>query len=239
MNDRQCIWLGSHGLGLLRPPRATRAGPLSLLAPLLARVDDVVAAVLGPRCLVVAGVAYATIPDSSGAIHGCYARSGGSLRVIDATVTNCKSGETSLDWNVQGQQGPQGPNGPAGPVGPQGPQGPSGSQGPVGPQGPSGLSHGYLASSNQVPVAEFPAFSNVGSIASVPDGTYIDLGADLPRRLAQRAEWQLLVEGERGGPEPDGHGGRTEIRNSEPDDRVRGHAKRWWKHGRRSVQDGR
>lgn len=123
--------------------------------------------------LVVAGVAYATIPDSSGAIHCCYARSGGSLRVIDATVTNCKSGETSLDWNVQGQQGPQGPNGPAGPVGPQGPQGPSGSQGPVGPQGPSGLSHGYLASSNQVPVAEFPAFSNVGSIASVPDGTYM------------------------------------------------------------------
>src|SRR6476646_10505785 len=105
--------------------------------------------------LVLAGVAYATIPDSSGAIHGCYARSGGSLRVIDATVTNCKAGETSLDWNVQGQQGPQGPNGPAG------------------PQGPSGLSHGYLASSNQVPVAEFPAFSNVGSIASVPDGTYM------------------------------------------------------------------
>src|SRR6185312_9770580 len=108
--------------------------------------------------LVLAGVAYATIPDSSGAIHGCYARSGGSLRVIDATVTNCKAGETSLDWNVQGQQGPQGPNGPAG---------------PAGPQGPSGLSHGYLASSNQVPVAEFPAFSNVGSIASVPDGTYM------------------------------------------------------------------
>jgi len=121
--------------------------------------------------LVLAGVAYATIPDSSGAIHGCYARSGGSLRVIDATVTNCKAGETSLDWNVQGQQGPQGPNGPAGPAGPQGPQGTTGSQGPAGPQGPSGLSHGYLASSNQVPVAEFPAFSNVGSIASVPDGT--------------------------------------------------------------------
>jgi len=123
--------------------------------------------------LVLAGVAYATIPDSSGAIHGCYARSGGSLRVIDATVTNCKAGETSLDWNVQGQQGPQGPNGPAGPAGPQGPQGTTGSQGPAGPQGPSGLSHGYLASSNQVPVAEFPAFSNVGSIASVPDGTYM------------------------------------------------------------------
>ena len=126
--------------------------------------------------LLVAGVAYATIPDSSGAIHGCYARSGGSLRVIDASVTNCKAGETSLDWNVQGQQGPQGPqgaDGPAGPSGQQGPQGPTGPQGPAGPPGPSGLSHGYLASSNQVPVAQFPAFSNVGSIASVPDGTYM------------------------------------------------------------------
>jgi hypothetical protein len=123
--------------------------------------------------LVVAGVAYATIPDSSGAIHGCYARSGGSLRVIDATVTNCKSGETSLDWNVQGQQGSQGPSGPVGPAGPQGPQGPIGSQGPAGAQGPSGLSHGYLASSSQVPVAQFPAFANVGSISSVPDGTYM------------------------------------------------------------------
>src|SRR6476469_7158536 len=99
--------------------------------------------------LVLAGFAYATIPDSSGAIHGCYARSGGSLRVIDATVTNSKAGETSLDWNVQGQQGPQGPQGAdghAGPSGPQGPQGPIGSQGPAGPQGPSALSHGYLAS---------------------------------------------------------------------------------------------
>jgi hypothetical protein len=121
-------------------------------------------------------VASVTTSRSSGAIHGRYARSFGSLRVIDASVTNCKAGETSLDWNVQGQQGPQGsqgPNGPAGPGGPQGPQGPTGSQGPAGPQGPSGFSNGYLASSNQVPVAEFPAFPNVGSIASVPDGTYM------------------------------------------------------------------
>src|SRR4029077_19002287 len=96
--------------------------------------------------LVLAGVAYATIPDSSGAIHGCYARSGGSLRVIDATVTNCKSTETSLGWNVQGQQGPQGAQGPQGPAGPQGAPGPQGLGGPAGPQGAtgaSGLSHAY------------------------------------------------------------------------------------------------
>src|SRR6478672_13022873 len=197
--------------------------------------------------LVLAGVAYATIPDSSGAIHGCYARSGGSLRVIDATVTNCKAGETSLDWNVQGQQGPQGPNGPAGPAGPQGPQGTTGLQGPAGPQGPSGLSHGYLASSNQVPVAEFPAFSNVGSIASVPDGTYmIWAQISLDDSLNEPSgNCSLKVNGVVQSPTAtgvelkSGTANPTKIRNSEPDDRVRGHAKRWWKHGRRAVQDGR
>src|SRR5690242_19220887 len=60
------------------------------------------------------GVAYATIPDSSGVIHGCYQKSGGALSVIDASVTNCAKTQTSLDWNVQGPTGPQGPQGPQG-----------------------------------------------------------------------------------------------------------------------------
>jgi hypothetical protein len=55
-----------------------------------------------------AGLAYATIPDSGGVIHGCFAKSGGTLRVIDASVTGCKQTETSLDWNVQGQKGDPG-----------------------------------------------------------------------------------------------------------------------------------
>ena len=75
--------------------------------------------------VLVAGVAYATIPDASGVIHACYSKSGGSLRVIDASVTTCKSGETSLSWSVQGIPGPQGPQGPAGPQGPQGEPGSS------------------------------------------------------------------------------------------------------------------
>jgi hypothetical protein len=33
------------------------------------------------------GVAFATIPGSDGVIHGCYAKSGGALRVIDGSVT--------------------------------------------------------------------------------------------------------------------------------------------------------
>jgi hypothetical protein len=31
----------------------------------------------------------ASIPDSQGVIHGCYNKSGGTLRVIDSTVTAC------------------------------------------------------------------------------------------------------------------------------------------------------
>jgi hypothetical protein len=60
------------------------------------------------------GIALATIPDSGGAIHACYMKSGGAIRVIDDAVTNCKSGETSLSWNVAGQQGPPGPAGISG-----------------------------------------------------------------------------------------------------------------------------
>jgi hypothetical protein len=120
--------------------------------------------------LAAGGVALATIPDGSGVIHGCYAKSGGALRVIDAGVTNCAKTETSLNWNAQGPQGPVGPAGPAGPAGPQGPTGP---QGPAGPQGPSGMSQGYLASSSSSAVAESPAFSKVGSRNQVPDGSYM------------------------------------------------------------------
>src|SRR5262245_62540376 len=87
-----------------------------------------------------AGIAYATIP-SGGVIHGCYTKSGGALRVVDGDVTGCKSGETSLDWNVQGPAGPAGPGGaqgPAGPTGATGATGRAGIEGPAGPPGPTG-----------------------------------------------------------------------------------------------------
>ena len=73
-----------------------------------------------------AGVAWATIPDASGVIHGCYGDRGwGRLRVIDpAAGGRCKAWETAIDWN---QVGPPGPQGPPGPPGPQGPAGQSAS----------------------------------------------------------------------------------------------------------------
>lgn len=61
--------------------------------------------------LMAGSVAYATIPSGDGVIHGCYTKSGGSLRVIDSSVTNCKSSETALSWNQAGVPGPPGPQG--------------------------------------------------------------------------------------------------------------------------------
>ncbi len=47
-----------------------------------------------------AGVSYASIPDGTGVIHGCYNKKTGALRVIDTAIkTNCPSDTTSLNWN--------------------------------------------------------------------------------------------------------------------------------------------
>jgi len=83
-------------------------------------------------------VAYAQIPDSSGVIHSCYTKSTGGIRIIDASVTSCKSGETALNWSQTGPQGPKGDPGAAGPAGPKGDTGATGATGPAGPKGDSG-----------------------------------------------------------------------------------------------------
>ena len=92
----------------------------------------------GAAVMLGASIALATIPDSSGVIHGCYTKSTGTIRVIDNSVTNCKSGETSLQWNVQGRQGPQGLPGAQGPAGAQGTPGATGAPGSAGNPGPAG-----------------------------------------------------------------------------------------------------
>jgi hypothetical protein len=68
----------------------------------------------------VASVAYAAIPQN-GVITGCFARSGGALRLIDPTTGNCKSGEQKIEWNQQGPMGPQGTQGAPGQPGTVGP----------------------------------------------------------------------------------------------------------------------
>jgi hypothetical protein len=64
------------------------------------------------------GVAYATIPDSSGVIHGCYLDKIGTLCVIDpSTGAHCSTTvEMPISWNQSGPQGLKGDSGPPGAV---------------------------------------------------------------------------------------------------------------------------
>ena len=90
----------------------------------------VVAVAIAGALLVAGGIAYATIPDSSGVIHACYKvdpkgnlDNNATLRLIDPSATkppdttSCKNNEHALDWNAQGIQGPQGDTGPQGATG--------------------------------------------------------------------------------------------------------------------------
>ena len=60
---------------------------------------------------VAGGVAFASIPDASGMIHGCYRTSlddqKGQLRVVEDPAS-CRSNETAIQWNEHGTQGPPG-----------------------------------------------------------------------------------------------------------------------------------
>jgi hypothetical protein len=58
--------------------------------------------------LAAGGIAYASVPDASGVIHGCYQKVNGQLRVIDSSTDNCGPSEVALNWNQTGPQGPSG-----------------------------------------------------------------------------------------------------------------------------------
>ena len=97
------------------------ARKLSRLAHRLTHSRLASSSLISSILIVVAGsVAFASIPDSAGVIHGCYNTVSGGLRVIDSTTQQCRPSETAIKWNQVG------PAGATGPTGPQGPQGPSG-----------------------------------------------------------------------------------------------------------------
>lgn len=113
-------------------------------------------------CMLTAGgwlTAYASIPDSSGVIHGCYNRDNGSLRVIDpSVVATCRSGESPVAWSQTGPQGSQGP------------------QGPQGPSGPAGATHAWSATSASVVAPSDPSELlgiDIVSVSDLPPGNYV------------------------------------------------------------------
>jgi hypothetical protein len=76
--------------------------------------------------LAIGGIAYASIPDSKGVIHGCYQKVNGQLRVIDTDAGGkCLASELPVNWSQSGPTGATGATGATGPTGQQGPPGPS------------------------------------------------------------------------------------------------------------------
>jgi hypothetical protein len=65
--------------------------------------------------LAAGGIAYASIPDSSGVIHACFKKASpnqGQLRVIDTERGQvCSSNENTVEWSAVGPQGPPGISG--------------------------------------------------------------------------------------------------------------------------------
>lgn len=124
----------------------------------------------------VAGVVQASIPDSKGVIHGCYATKDGSLRLIDpGSGGTCDSKkETALDWSRKGPTGPKGST------------------------GPSGTSHGYYTYGGVLNATALGgSFSKVGELTGLPAGKYVvtarGLVEDLPND--QETECELVAGG--------------------------------------------
>jgi hypothetical protein len=78
------------------------------------RRKGVLALVGAATLLAVAGVAYATIPDSGGVYTACRLNSVGTIRLIDPSasssslLSHCTALETRITWNAQGQKGDTG-----------------------------------------------------------------------------------------------------------------------------------
>jgi Collagen triple helix repeat (20 copies) len=86
-----------------------------------------------------AGIAYASVPDPTGQIHGCVNRLTGTLRIIDtSTGASCTVLERALTFSQQGPTGPAGPTGLTGAQGPAGTDGAPGATGAPGVSGPAG-----------------------------------------------------------------------------------------------------
>jgi hypothetical protein len=127
------------------------------------------------------GTVRAAIPNGN-TITGCYALSGGGLRVIDHPGTpDCRADEHLLQWSVTG---------PAGPTGPTGPTGATGATGATGPAGADGVS-GYVVpppvtkaipklTQDAVEVICPGATKPLGGGFSLEDPQYLDAYASYP-----------------------------------------------------------
>jgi hypothetical protein len=117
--------------------------------------------------LAAGGIAYASIPDANGVIHGCYnpngakGTNGTGLNIIDTASASCGKSMQPITWN---QKGPTGGSGPAGT------KGTTGAAGPTGPTGATGPSDAYTNYSTGILIGD----TDTVTVASVtlPPGSY-------------------------------------------------------------------
>lgn len=121
----------------------------------------VVALVVFGVALGIGGIAYATIPSSSGVYTACVWKGLGTIRLIDPSLSSsnfrshCTSFEQQVTWNQTGPPGQQGAPGATGPSGPQGSAGQAGATGQQGatgasgPTGPAGAGFDFTTGSGQ------------------------------------------------------------------------------------------
>ena len=113
---------------------------------------------------VAAGVAYATIPDGGGVIHGCYQKNNGQLRVIETGAGGaCNPSELSLNWSHGVPREP-----PARPA-PQEPRG----QLVTGPRGPSDAFEAFRFATT---VNVTNVSTEITKIPALPAGSYVITG---------------------------------------------------------------
>ena len=99
------------------------------------------AAATAVAALIAGSIAWATVPDASGVIHGCYGKATGKLRVTDAAnpkLRPCSLREVAVDWSRQGATGAVGAAGATGATGPPGATGAHGATGDAGATGATG-----------------------------------------------------------------------------------------------------
>ena len=68
------------------------------------RPSPAMAVALAALVVAVGGVAFATIPDSTGTFHGCVGKASGQLRVVESSG-DCRPNERAVAWNQQGPPG--------------------------------------------------------------------------------------------------------------------------------------
>jgi len=146
--------------------------------------------------VIAAGVAAASIPDSTGMFTGCYKKSSGQLRLIDPGAGgSCSSSEQQLTWSQTGNGGIQGSPGP------------QGDQGSPGPAGPDGVSAYQIVTGQGTTSGTPDATAIVTPVC--PDGTsVVGGGYEVPKSANVSVEingastfdnvWEVRVDGDSG-----------------------------------------